>query len=160
MTSYSRSRKNKAHAQRDSLGRTPPSSASRGRKRTPAAHGRSRVRLKRVLLNAYSMAELESWIKHHRNPGGFVCLELARNPKCGFENVYSLAIAIRMRLRMKDKPRGNLNKNYFILTSKNLTYYEGKTGEVLYHWTIHGWLDEKLLFERVVYSKARTDPKG
>ena len=69
MTSYSRSRKNKAHAQRDSLGRIPPSSASRGRKRTPAAHGRSRVRLKRVLLNAYSMAELESWIKHHRNPG-------------------------------------------------------------------------------------------
>ena len=44
---------------------------------------------------------------------------------------------------MKDKPRANLNKNYFILTSKNLTYYEGKTGEVLYHWSINGWLEEK-----------------
>ena len=86
-----------------------------------------------------------------------MCLELARNPKCGFENVYSLGIDFRMRLRVGEKCRVN-NKNYFVLTSQNLTYYEGKTGEVLEHWSVKEWLEEKILFEEIVYGLRSANP--
>ena len=95
-----------------------------------------------------------------------MCLEFARNPKCGFENVYSLGIDFRMRSHAGDKSRVNLTKNYFVLTSQNLTYYEGKTGEVLEHWSVKEWLEEKNLFEDIVYglrsttSRPAPSPRG